>query len=85
MIHVYEVEAKDFSIALPMLADKLAALYEMLLPEGRDLPREATRGIAFILQEVADDIEVIDSALYSEDKSVNKVHSLGLGTGAEKG
>jgi len=39
MINAYELEAKDFSLALPILADKLAAIHEMLLPEGRNLPR----------------------------------------------
>jgi hypothetical protein len=86
MINAYELEAKDFSLALPMLVDKLAAIHELLLPEGKDLPGQATRGIAFILQEIADDITVIDSALYEVDESVNNVHSLGLGrAGAEKG
>ena len=85
MINAYEFEAKDFSIALPMLVDKLAAIHELLLPEGRNLPKQATRGIAFILQEVSDDITVIDSALYEVDKSANNVHSLGLGSRRRKG
>jgi hypothetical protein len=85
MIHAYDLEAKDFSIALPMLADKLAAIHELLLPEGKDLPKQATRGIAFILQEVSDDITVIDSALYEVDESANNFHSLGLGSRRRKG
>lgn len=85
MINAYELEAKDFSLALPILADKLAAIHEMLLPEGRNLPRQATRGIALILQEVADDIAVIDSALHKEDESINNVQSLGLGSRSRKG
>jgi len=85
MINAYQLEAKDFSLALPMLADKLAAIHELLMPDGKDLPKQATRGIAFILQEIADDIAIIDGALYELDKSANKVHSLGLGSRRRKG
>lgn len=64
MITRDEISRKDFSIVLPILIDKLETIYELIFPEGKNIPDNAARGIATIVQEVADDLKTIANVLY---------------------
>ena len=71
VLEPHEIETKDFSLALPTLANGVHLLangiYNMALSSGNQLESEGHKLLAHYLMEVEEDLRTINDALYPEE------------------